>query len=50
MDCSASFGFKLILIFRASRTSADPQFEETALFPCLATLIPILAKTIAAAV
>ena len=47
---STSFGFKFILILKASKTSADPQLEETALFPCLATLIPILDKTIAAAV
>ena len=47
---SALLGFKLILIFKASKTSADPQLEETALLPCLATLIPILDKTIAAAV
>ncbi len=39
-----------LLIFKASSTSADPQFDETALLPCLATLTPILDKTIAAAV
>ena len=47
---SASLGFKFILILRASNTSAEPQFEETALLPCLATFTPKLAKTIAAAV
>ena len=47
---STSFGFKLIFIFNAPRTSAEPQLDETALLPCLATLTPILAKTIAAAV
>jgi len=38
------------LIFKASNTSADPQLEDTALLPCLATLIPKLARTIAEAV
>ena len=39
-----------MFIFKASNTSAEPQFDETALFPCLATFTPILANTIAAAV
>ena len=50
MFSSTSLGFKLIFTFKASSTSAEPQFEETALFPCLATSTPILAKVIAAAV
>ena len=50
MLSSASFGFKLIFIFKASKTSAEPQLDETALLPCFATLTPVLAKTIAAAV
>ena len=29
MFSSTSLGFKLILIFKASRTSAEPQLEET---------------------
>ena len=36
-------GFKLILIFNLSSTSADPHFDERALFPCFATLTPMLA-------
>ena len=47
---SISSGSKSILILRASKTSPDPHFEETALFPCLATLIFILAKSSAEAV
>ena len=43
------FGFQSILIFKASRTSAEPQLDETALLPCLATFTPLLAKTIAEA-
>ena len=50
MFFSTSFGFKFISIFNASSTSADPQFDETALLPCLATLTPILESVIAAAV
>ena len=50
MLSSASSGLKLIFIFKASKTSAEPQFDETALLPCFATLTPMLAKTIAAAV
>ena len=49
MDFSASSEFKFIFIPKASRTSAEPQLDETALFPCLATGNPMLAKTIAAA-
>ena len=30
MFSSTSLGFKLILIFKASNTSAEPQLEETA--------------------
>ena len=37
---SISSGSKSILILRASKTSPDPHFEETALFPCFATLTP----------
>ena len=47
---SISFGSKLILIFKASKTSPDPHFDETALFPCFATLIPILDSNKAEAV
>ena len=45
-----SFGPKLIIIFNASKTSPEPHFDETALFPCFATLIPILANSRAVAV
>ena len=38
------------MIFRASNTSAEPQFDETALLPCLATFTPKLDNVIAAAV
>ena len=38
------------MIFKASNTSADPQLEDTALLPCLATLMPKLDRTIAEAV
>ena len=43
-------GSKSILILRASKTSPDPHFEETALLPCLATFVPMLAKSRAEAV
>ena len=45
-----SLGSRSILILRASRTSPEPHLEETALLPCLATLVPILAKSKAEAV
>ena len=47
---STSCGLRFILILSASNTSAEPQFDDTALLPCLATFTPILANTIAAAV
>ena len=50
ISCSISLGSKLIFIFNASNTSPDPHLEETALLPCLATLIFILDKSKAAAV
>ena len=37
MFLSTSLGPRLILIFNFSKTSAEPHFEETDLFPCLAT-------------
>ena len=40
----------MIFIFNASKTSADPHFEETALLPCFATLMPILESNNAEAV
>ena len=43
-------GCKLILIFNLSKTSAEPHFDDKALFPCLATFIPILARSRAEAV
>ena len=48
--CSISFGSKLIFILRASKTSPDPHFDETALLPCLATFISMLANNKADAV
>ena len=47
MICSGS---KLIFIFNSSKTSPDPHFDETALFPCFATLTPMLANNKADAV
>ena len=41
---------KMKFIFNASKTSPDPHLEDTALFPCFATLIPILASNNADAV
>ena len=41
---STPSGCKLMLIFNFSKTSAEPHFDDRALFPCFATLIPILAK------
>ena len=43
-------GFKLILIFNLSNTSAEPHFDERALFPCFATLTSMLASNRDAAV
>ena len=43
-------GSRSILIFKASKTSPDPHFDETALLPCLATFVPMLAKSKAEAV
>ena len=43
-------GSKLIFILSASKTSPDPHLDETALFPCFAILIPILANNNADAV
>ena len=40
----------LIFTPNADNISEDPEFEETDLFPCLATLIPQEAATIATAV
>ena len=45
-----SLGSKFIFIFNFSRTSPDPHLDETALLPCLATLMPILANNKAEAV
>ena len=39
-----------MLIFNFSKTSAEPHFEETDLFPCLATFTPKLDNNNAAAV
>ena len=39
---STSLGPRLIFIFNFSKTSAEPHFEETDLFPCLAILTPKL--------
>ena len=39
-----------MLIPNFSNTSADPHFDVRLLFPCLATLSPMLAKTKAHAV
>ena len=50
ISCSISLGSKSILILRASKTSPEPHFEDTALLPCFATFIPILAKSKADAV
>ena len=47
---SISSGSKSILILRAYKTSPDPHFEETALLPCLATFVHMLAKSRAEAV
>ena len=38
-------GSSIISIPSASRTSAEPDFDETALFPCFATAIPAPAAT-----
>ena len=37
-------------MFNASKTSPDPHLEDTALFPCFATLTPILESNNAEAV
>ena len=47
---SISVGSRSILIFKASSTSPEPHFDDTALLPCLATFVPMLAKSRAEAV
>ena len=47
---STSFGPLDIFMLSFSNTSADPHFEETDLFPCLATFTPKLDNNNAAAV
>ncbi len=47
---STSSGSTFIFTPNFSRISAEPSFEETALFPCFATFIPSAAKIIADAV
>ena len=39
-----------MLIFNLSKTSAEPHFDDKALFPCFATFIFMLAKSNAEAV
>ena len=47
---STSVPSRLIFIPRASSKSAEPDFEDAARFPCLTTLTPAAAATIAAVV